>query len=379
MGELFDKITSPDALYRSFFLAKKNSQWKGSVQAFEHYIFRNILVLSNELRSGTYRTKPPVCFKIQERGKPRLIKAQHIRDRVVQRVLCDEVLNPILEKCLIYDNGASITGKGIDFTRKRLQCHLEKFLRKHGTNGYILKVDFSKFFDNIDHELAVKALAKRIDDPQAMALIERLIDDFKIDVSNLSDEEVKEFEDKPFDSLQYKHCNKGEKFLRRSLGIGAQVSQTIGIFYPTPVDFYCKVKRQCRFYGRYMDDIYIIHEDKEFLKDVLQGILEVSKSLRLFVNPRKTTISPLRSGFTFMKVRYTFKATGHIVKRLLPEAFTRERRRLNAYKRLVDKKRVTRRGVANFYQSFRGSAKRFDNYRSLRNTDGLYNKLFVDN
>ncbi len=377
MSELFDKFSSADTLYRSFYLAKKDSQWKGSVQSFERYIFLNILRLQRELRSGTYHQLPNSTFMIHERGKPRLIKAQHIRDRVVQRALCDEVLNPLLEPSLIYDNGASIAGKGITFTRNRLQCHLEKFFRKHGANGYILKIDFSKFFDNIDHELALKAIAKRIDDPQIMAIVEHIVDSFKIDISNLTEGEAKALENKPFDSLKHEEPKEGKRYLRRGMGIGAQVSQTIGIFYPTPVDFYCKVKRQCKYYGRYMDDIYIIHEDKEFLEDVLKGILEVAKELRLFVNPKKTTITPLSRGFTFMKVRYSYTETGHIVKRLTAEAFTRERRRLKTYRRLLDAGRVTRRDVANFYQSFRGAAKRFDSHRSLRNLDRLYNELFV--
>ena len=377
MSELFDNFSNADVLYRSFYLSRKDSQWKGSVQGFERYLFLNIHALQNELREGTYKQQPCVTFKIMERGKPRLIKAHHIRDRVVQRALCDEVLNPILERSLIYDNGASIAGKGITFTRDRLQAHLEKFYRKHGVDGYILKIDFSKFFDNIDHENAISAIAKKIDDPRVMELIESMIDDFKVDISNLTGEQAKALETMPFDSLTYEPCADGARYLRRSLGIGAQISQTIGIFYPTPIDFYCKVKRQCKFYGRYMDDIYIIHESKEFLEDVLKGVLEVAKELKLFVNPRKTTIAPLRCGFTFMKVRYSYTESGHIVKRLTPEAFTRERRRLKSYRRLLDAGRITRQDVRNFYQSFRGAAKRFDNYRSLRNLDKLYDELFV--
>ena len=80
-----------------------------------------------------------------------------------------------------------------------------------------------------------------------------------------------------------------------------------------------------------------------------------------------------------MKVRYSYTETGHIVRRLTAEAFTRERRRLKTYRRLLDAGRVTRRDVANFYQSFRGAAKRFDSHRSLRNLDRLYNELFVNN
>ncbi len=377
MSELFDSFSNADTLYRSFYLSRKDSQWKGSVQWFERYLFLNIHALQKELREGTYKQQPCVTFKIMERGKPRLIKAHHIRDRVVQRALCDEVLNPILERSLIYDNGASIAGKGITFTRDRLQAHLEKFYRKHGANGYILKIDFSKFFDNIDHEIAIKAMAKKIDDPRIMGLIESMIDDFKIDISNLTEEQAEALETTPFDSLTYRSCADGMRYLRRSLGIGAQISQTIGIFYPTPIDFYCKVKRQCKFYGRYMDDIYIIHESKEFLEDVLKGVLETAKELKLFVNPRKTTIAPLHCGFTFMKVRYSYTESGHIVKRLTPEAFTRERRRLKSYRRLLDAGRITRQDARNFYQSFRGAAKRFDNYRSLRNLDKLYDELFV--
>ena len=377
MTELFNKFTDANALYKAACNARKDSNWKASTQRFGMSVLQNILSIQNDLRTGEYTQKPFVEFRLHERGKVRHIKSMYIRDRVVQRALCDEVLMPCLRPVLIYDNGASLEGKGIDFTRNRLQCHLEKFFRQHGNNGYILKIDFSKFFDNIDHELALQAVAKYIDDPLVMDAIQRMVKSFEVDVSALSDEEIKALENKPFDSLTHIPSREGRKFLRRSLGIGSQISQIIGIFYPTPIDFYCKVKRQCKFYGRYMDDIYIIHESKEFLEDVLKGVLEVAKELKLFVNPRKTTITPLRCGFTFMKVRYSYTESGHIVKRLTPEAFTRERRRLKSYRRLLDAGRITRQDVRNFYQSFRGAAKRFDNYRSLRNLDKLYDELFV--
>ena len=157
MAELFDDMTSADALYEAFQKSKKGSNWKGSVQHYEMNLLSNILRTRDALRTKTYEQKPFVCFELNERGKTRFIKSMHIVDRVVQRSLCEEILSPSLNHLLIHDNGASIEGKGIDFTRRRLDCHLEKFIRKHGINGYILKIDFSKFFDNIDHELALKA------------------------------------------------------------------------------------------------------------------------------------------------------------------------------------------------------------------------------
>lgn len=379
MAEYFDKLTDASSLFSAFEMSKKGSNWKGSVQNYDMHVLLNIAETRRALRDGTYQQHPFVEFTLNERGKTRHIKSIHIADRVVQRALCDQVLAPALEPYLIHDNGASVKGKGISFTRNRLMCHLQRFFRKHGDNGYILKLDFSKFFDNIDHELAIEAISKRIDDPQIMELIRKVVDWFKIDVSAYSDEEIKEFETKPFDSLTARKSEEGKKFLRRSFGIGSQISQLVGIYFPSPIDHLCKEKHRCKYYGRYMDDIYIIHEDKEFLQRVLAEICEKAKELKLFINPKKTTITPLKDGFTFMKIRYRLTPTGKIIKRMMPDAFTRERRRLQKYRGLLDKGRMTRREIANNYQSFRGNAKDFDSHRSLKRLDEIYNELFVNN
>lgn len=378
MSELFDEFTSATALYDAYQKAKRESAWKGSVQRFEMSILQNVFKLQKQLRSGTYKQNPFVSFILHERGKTRLVKAVCIRDRVVQRSLCDNVLEPILHPKLIHDNGASITGKGMAFTRRRLVQHLSEFYRKHGTSGYILKIDFSKFFDNIDHELALKKLANEIDDVRTLEILELFFDSFKIDVSALSDAEIQEYESKPVDLLTLPKSTRGERFLNRSLGIGSQVSQIVGIYYPTPIDFFCKVKKRCRYYGRYMDDIYIIHESKEYLAEVLEGVKKIAKELRLFVSDKKTRITPLAHGFKFLKVRYNILPSGKILQRLTRDAFIRERRRLNTYKRLLNDGRVTRLDVHNFYQSYRGQAKQFATHRSLRNLDALYTELFVN-
>ena len=52
----------------------------------------------------------------------------------------------------------------------------------------------------------------------------------------------------------------------RGLGIGSQVSQICGLFYPSRIDNYCKIVKSLKYYGRYMDDIYIIHPDKKYLQ-----------------------------------------------------------------------------------------------------------------
>lgn len=376
MGIYFDRITSPDALYRAFVKSREGVDWKESVQRYEASVFKNIEMLRRKLLDGSYRQLPFVEFDLSERGKTRHIKSMHISDRIIQRAICDEVLVPILGRGLIYDNGASVEGKGISFARRRLQCHLERFIRRQGADGYVLKGYFSKFFDNIDHELVLKAVAEKIDDPLFMGLLEQLVASFRIDASALSDDEISHYETHPVDLLNFPHSDAGRVFINRSLGIGSQISQILGIFYPTPIDRLVKVTNRCAYYGRYMDDFYVIHRDREFLRDLQAQILDEARRLKLFLNERKTGIVPLKRGFTHLKVKYNVTPTGGIINRLTPDSFTRERRRLKAYSKIVGE-RMTYREVANAYQSWRGNAAQFQSHRSVQKMDRLYNTLFV--
>lgn len=148
-----ESVYDANSLLDAFNKSKKGTAWKESVQRYEMNLLRNINQTQKELKDGTYEQKDFYEFKLHERGKTRHIKSMHISDRVVQRSVCDNVLVPELSKYLTYDNGASMEGKGIHFARKRLSTHLHKFYRKHKSNeGYVLLIDFSKFFDNIVHD-----------------------------------------------------------------------------------------------------------------------------------------------------------------------------------------------------------------------------------
>lgn len=89
--------------------------------------------MQRDLANMEYEFLPTINFTLHERGKLRRITGEQVQDRIVKHALCDEVLNPLIEPHLIYDNGASIVGKGIDFTRRRLLTHLRKYYAQHGS------------------------------------------------------------------------------------------------------------------------------------------------------------------------------------------------------------------------------------------------------
>lgn len=377
-----ESVYDANSLLDAFKKSKKGTAWKESVQRYEMNLLRNINQTQKEMKDGTYEQKDFYEFKLHERGKTRHIKSMHISDRVVQRSVCDNVLVPELSKYLTYDNGASMEGKGIHFARKRMATHLHKFYRKHKSNeGYVLQIDFSKFFDNIVHDGLIKEMRKKIGDKETMSFIEKLIDTFRVDVSYMTDEEYDNSINTLYDALQHAQIDKalltGEKYMRKSVGIGSQISQISGVYYPTRIDNYCKIVRGMKYYGRYMDDIYIIHEDKEFLKGLLNDIRGICDELGLFINPKKTQIVKLSHGFTFLKIKYSLTETGKVIQRISKDSVLREKRKLKKLRGLLEEGKVSFADVRCSYASWRGGVAHYDSHTILQNMDKFFDELFI--
>lgn len=369
--ELFDG----NLLYESFLRAKQGSDWKPQVQRFEMEYLVGLADLQKELESGDYKFQPSIEFTLRERGKERRITGEQIRDRISKHALCDEILTPAVRKYLIYDNGASVKGRGIGFTRKRLLVHLRKYYQRHRSNeGYILLVDFSKYYDNIRHDRLMEQFRKYIADERALGFLQRIIDRSKVDVSYMSDEEYAVCMDVVFNSLEYQMVDKslltGKKYMHKRLNIGDQVAQVAGIVYPIPIDNYVKIVKGVKFYGRYMDDSYAIHESKEFLEELLQGIIAVAKDLGIAVNTRKTRICKLSSMWRFLQIQYSLAETGRVIQKINPKRLTAMRRKM---KKLVRK--LPEKDFDNLFKSWFQNHYRIMSKHQRANMNSLYEKL----
>ena len=375
------QLDDMNLLYDAYKASMRDSSWKGEPQRFEADFLSELTAISNELALRTYKTSKGSEFVLNERGKTRFIHGNRMRDRVVRHCLCDNVLTPSLAPYLIYNNGASQKGKGTDFARRVFETDMHNFYLEHkNNNGYVAFVDFSKFFDNIEHEKALELICPKLDE-QAQWLLQVIFDNFKIDVSYMTDDEYASCINNKFNSIEY-HKNisesmmLGEKFMRKSVDIGDQVSQDVGVFYPTIIDNYATIVRGCNRYGRYMDDIYIIHESKDFLLSVIAGIKEQANELGLFVNEKKTRIVRLSDNFKYLQFKYTLLDNGRVMKRINPKTITRERRKLKSYKRLLDKGALNISDIDNIYKSWMGNYARYMSKVQRNNIKSLYEQLF---
>lgn len=174
----FEAVFSFERLYDAYRGSIKGVGWKASTQRYKASNLAHINRTHEELLAGRYRSKGFYEFDIVERGKPRHIKSVHISERVVQRCLCDNCLTPMLSRSFIYDNGASLPGKGYDFAVRRVTHFLAEHYRKHGREGYVLVFDFSKYFDTAQHAPVFAEIRRSGIDDRLASITEYFIGNF---------------------------------------------------------------------------------------------------------------------------------------------------------------------------------------------------------
>ena len=341
-------------------------------------ILPELTKLSKSLEDHTYITDPTIEFTLNERGKTRYIHGNTIKDRIVRHNLCDNIITLTIARFLIDNNPASQKGKGITFARKQFEKHLHNFWLKNRHNrGYILFIDFSKFYDNIPHKQLRELFSELLDD-EAYWLFNQIIDSFNIDITQYPTINSRD----KFDSIEFHNLIAEEledmptRYLDKGIDIGDQTSQNIGIFYPTRIDTYATIVRGHKWYGRYMDDIYIIHESREYLGETLAGIRRLADEYGLFVNEKKTRICKLSQTFKYLQIKYFLTSIGKVISRINPKSVTRERRKLKAYKRLLDKGILQYEDIEQAYKSWMGSYYRIMSKIQIANMQNLYKQLF---
>lgn len=374
-------IFDGDTLYKAYIAMLKASSTKPLAQKFEVDWLHNISVLHEKLKTKEYVPGEKIQFIINERGKQRLIRAAPVSDKVVQHAFCDNVLLPAVYPKLIYDNYASLEKRGVSMARRRFEILVHRYYRKYKSNkGYILLMDFSGCYDNLRHNLVYAAMSKCLKKEGDLWLLRSIIKSCRKDVSYLTDEEISKLYYGKYKVMDYidvpKEKLNGKKFMCKGLDIGDQVAQIAAIYFPTPIDNYVKIVRGEKYYGRYMDDSFVISNSREHLLELLENIKIIVDNLGIILNPKKVRILPLSRTFTFLQIKYFLTSSGKLVKRLNPKRITSMRRKLKKLSIMVKNKE---RDYINIRNMFRGWSKDFYKLMSKKqrqDMDNLYHSLF---
>ena len=338
--EDFQKLIDFENLYASYTVSMRGKGKKKSAIQFSVLALENLYRMKRQLIEHTYEISKYSQFIISE-PKKRLITSGAFRDKVLQHCLCDYVLLPKMKDIFLLDNYAGQIGKGTLFGLDRLSENLLDFYDNHSCEGYILKCDITKFFYSINHDIMKRIIRVYFPDEDIQWICNLFVDSVDGD----------------------------------GLPLGNQSSQVFALMYLTGLDYFITEDLGCEYYGRYMDDFYLISEDKEYLKDCLKKIEEYLAGLCLTLN-NKTEIVPLRKGIRFLGFHTYITEDGKVIRKLTGDNKRQIKKRLRKNAKLVKSGKMTKEKFYEKYGSWKNHASHGNCYKLICSMDQFVDSLF---
>lgn len=310
INNLYDNMISYSNILLVFNRVKSKCHNKNKLMKFIRYKNCNLMDILIKLKNGNYKFSNYHIFLIHEK-KYRIIMSENISDKIVNQMISYFIILPSF-KCLIDENIATRINKGSSYGYKLF----EKYVYSIGTNKdiYVLRIDIKKYFYNINHNLLYDMLERRIKDKKSLNILKDILsltdyDYINKSINNLVNNEIVRINKL---NISIKEKNRLINELKSiplyregyGLSIGCLSNQLMAIFYLNDLDHYIKEELKCNGFIRFMDDMYILSDNKKYLEYCFDNIRNKLKLLDLDVN-KKSGIYRLKEGVNFLG--YTYK------------------------------------------------------------------------
>jgi len=309
---LYDSIVNISYIENMYYQVRLKTKHRAKLVNFENFYMSNIMFIYITLKMKKYIHGNYNVFLVKE-PKYRIIMSENIFDKVVNHLLSEYILLPLIEPKLIDMNVATRREKGLKmglyYTKKYINS-----IRRDNPNFYILKCDIHKYFYSIDHNILISKLESIINDEDIINIIRSIL---KSTYKNNTNTQIKKLVDN--ESTHLKNLNNAylrKRFIElnsipyykeeKGLPIGNMTSQIFAIFYLNDLDHFIKEKLHIKYYIRYMDDFILFHPDKEYLKYCLEEIKKEVAKVNLELND-KTKIISIKDGLNFLGYRFIIK------------------------------------------------------------------------
>ena len=308
-----NEIFTYNNLYESYKSVCKSCRSKYKKTFFSFFLYSNLTDILNKLKNNTYKFSKYNIFIIND-PKFRIIMSDQMNDKIVNHLIAYKILIPALSPYLIEQNVATRKGYGA----KKAYYYFEKYANTLKVNGnvYVLKIDIKKYFYNIDHNILLNMLKKKIKNKNVINILSRIINQTNEEYINKNILRLKEIEIK---NIKSKNISDKEKsYLLKSieelpyyengkgLSIGNVCSQIMAVFYLSEIDNFIKRELGCKCFLHYMDDYLILSNDKTFLKKIYILLEDKFNEYKLTIN-HKSNIYKLNNSFTFLGRTYYLK------------------------------------------------------------------------
>lgn len=324
-------------LFKAWRAESKGKGDANNQQRYRYSLEENLYALANKLNTKQYRPAP---LRLKQILYPKRRQAQvpSQEDKIVQHAICDEHAYYPLVASLVKEASANTRGRGTDYGRMVLKQQLRSFWTANKQPPCILKADIHSFFYSIPHDRAFAIVNRYIHDEEIKAVLKSFI-----------------------------------RLTGRGLPLGLQQSQLIANLYLSELDHKLKERWHVRYYGRHMDDFYVLSNSREALERIVEWLREYTADIGLELNP-KTCI--LYRSFDYLGFSYTVSDTGKIIERLSKNKLKSKRRYLQKLAKQLQTGEITNTRAEAAYFGWRVHSVKAKNARTqILNMDKYFKRL----
>lgn len=288
-------------LHLSYLQARKNKRNTHNQLNFEVDQETNLFRLASAIHDRAYTPKPSIAFVI---NKPvvREIFAADFSDRVIHHLIY-RCIYTIIDRKLIHDTYSCRVGKGTLFGINRAKKFIRSCSQNFTKDSYVLKVDIEAYFMNMQHELLYEKVLRLLPDDKTFFLgisRETLLYLLRQTIFNTVTRNCRIKGNKsdwndlpPSKSLFHYPDDIG-------LPIGNLTSQVFGNVYLNDFDHFVKKILRIKYYGRYVDDMFFVHEDRDFLTKMIPDLEKQASLAGLRLHPKKIVLKSVEEGIYFL-------------------------------------------------------------------------------
>jgi RNA-directed DNA polymerase len=309
-------------LFKAYFEARKHKRNKHSQLEFEIHLEENILNLYDEIVAKTYSPGTSICFII-EKPVRREIFAANFKDRIVHHFIFN-IVSPLAENVFLHDVYSCRKRKGTFFGIKRASAKMQSCTSNFEKKAYLLKLDISGYFMNINKDILFQKVMRLIHKNELHLPIQSNLLEYLVRQNMYHNPTI----NCKFQSHKSKwaHLPKTKSLFYSSkncgLPIGNLTSQLYGNLYLNDFDHFIKKELKIKYYGRYVDDFYLIHTNKKKLAAQIELIKRRLILIeQLVVHPKKIYFQSIYNGFPFLGV-YILPYRIYIGKRIKKGIYT---------------------------------------------------------
>ena len=289
-------MVTTEGMLEAYYDCRRRKRRTASAIVYEMNYESNLIALRDRINTRTYQPGKSICFVVT-RPRYREVFAASFEDRIVHHYIALR-LEPLFELVFSPRTFNCRKGKGQLYGVKMLEADIKEASNNYTTDCYIMKLDLQGFFMSIDK-----------------SMLARMIDKFI----------VKYYKGNDIDDLRYLcqvvvlHCpeNNCERHSPREMwghlpankslftngegkgvAIGNLFAQLFANFLLNELDWYIE-ELGIKYHGRYVDDFYCIHKDKQVLLSAVPKIRAKLAELGLSLNPKKFYFQHYTKGVEF--------------------------------------------------------------------------------